>query len=245
MKAHRRFKDHRPSFTQLMRLDPHHDAARYGHSIFAARRRLPHLGAVLKSGEHSRKIGGRVTKGPWRGMPIYTLTLEERRTCPRDCSHWLTCYGNKMNWSERIAEGPALERQLALELAELSRRHSGGFVVRLHVLGDFYSERYVAFWARALDRHPELHCFGYTARDPVSDPIGVQLDTLSRRRWDRFAIRFSNRWLADRSAVTLWRPGRVPPQQGTICPAQTGQTECCGTCGLCWNSRRNIFFQVH
>src|SRR4051812_46603958 len=37
---------------------------------------------VFKTGHQSRKIGKTVTKGPRKGWAIYTLTLEERATCP-------------------------------------------------------------------------------------------------------------------------------------------------------------------
>ena len=30
-----------------------------------------------------------------------------------------------------------------------------------------------------------------------------------------------------------------------ICPAQTGATDCCATCALCWNSVRSIAFRRH
>jgi hypothetical protein len=43
---------------------------------------------VLKDGHQSRKIGKFVTKGKMRGFPIFTLTLEERATCPRSCLAW-------------------------------------------------------------------------------------------------------------------------------------------------------------
>ena len=42
------------------------------------------------------KLGKKVTKGKWKGFPIFTLTLEERATCPKSCQHWATCYGNNM-----------------------------------------------------------------------------------------------------------------------------------------------------
>lgn len=242
----RRFQDHTPPFVAVKRLDAGHPAARDGHTLYRAR--VVSAAAqerLLKSGHNSRKIGRLVTKGAWRGLPIWTLTLEERATCPRDCAHWLTCFGNKMNWARRIAHGPALEARLADEVAQLAREHPGGFVVRLHVLGDFYSVAYVELWARLLDRHPGLHIFGYTARDPFGDPIGRRLEALSRTRWDRFAMRFSNRWMAERSALTLFQPGGVPARQGIVCPAQTGRAACCATCALCWGSRRNIFFMVH
>jgi hypothetical protein len=37
---------------------------------------------LLKDGHQSRKIGKIIAKGHRRGWPIFTLTLEERATCP-------------------------------------------------------------------------------------------------------------------------------------------------------------------
>lgn len=246
MKPKRRFTQHTSAFTKVMRLAESHPAARNRTTLFESRVVRPGPDdLVLKSGEHSRKIGGSVAKGRWADMPIYTLSLEERATCPRDCQHWLTCYGNKMNWSTRWEAGQALEWKLVDEVGALARMHRRGFVVRLHVLGDFYSAGYVRLWERLLDTHPALHVFGYTARDPVGDSIGRQLEHMSRRRWDRFAMRFSASWRSERSAVTLWKPGPVPPSAGVICPAQTGASDCCGTCALCWQTTKNIFFLLH
>ncbi len=203
---------------------------------------------VLKSGEHSRKIGGSVAKGPWRGFPLYTLTLQERATCSAACHHFHTCMGNNMNWSERIAHGPDLERRLDYELEVLSRRHPRGFAVRLHVLGDFYSPEYVARWLGWLDRFPALHVFGYTAWGPETE-IGAALAAAVAARWDRFAIRRSvaadvgGDWPL---AVTAWTvPADHRHGNAIVCPAQTDRTECCGTCGLCWATKRPIAFVVH
>src|SRR5690606_6120577 len=64
-------------------------AFKYGRSIFPSRVYDPdEVARVLKSGHQSRKIGAFVAKGPRRGWPIYTLTLEERATCPRNCREW-------------------------------------------------------------------------------------------------------------------------------------------------------------
>ncbi len=38
------------------------------------------------------KLGKKVTRGILKGMPIYTVTLEERSTCSETCAHWFTCY---------------------------------------------------------------------------------------------------------------------------------------------------------
>lgn len=224
-------------------LGPLSPAYRHGRSLFPSRVfDVDEVHRVLKDGHQSRKIGAVVMKGHRRGWPIYTLTLEERATCPRDCAAWGICYGNNMQAAERIVAGDALVGALSRELAELQQRHAGGFLVRLHVLGDFYGVAYVDAWARALDAFPALHVFGFTARDPEADPIGIAIATQAALRWDRFAIRFSG------------RPGRhgasrlledVPDPDAIACPAQTGATDCCATCALCWQSDRSIGFRRH
>jgi hypothetical protein len=81
-------------------LDP---AYRYGRSIFSSRVFDPdEVQRVLKTGHQSRKIGKTVMKGKRRGWPIFTLTLEERATCPPTCAAWAFCYGNNMQAAERI-----------------------------------------------------------------------------------------------------------------------------------------------
>lgn len=196
---------------------------------------------VLKSGEWSRKTGKRVTKGRWKDMPIFTLTLEERATCPRSCPEWRTCYGANMPWAERIIHDDAFEMRLWDELQALNRKHPVGFVVRLHILGDFYSIDYVAIWEAALEHFPALRVFGYTARSPF-EPIGRELFVLTNRLADRFSIRFSNGGFATGCAEVV---DRAEDTTNIICPAQTGRTDCCATCALCWQSTKTIAFLRH
>ena len=106
------------------------------------------VGRVLIPGESSRKIGGWVTKGPWKGSRIFTLSLEERASCPRSCTHWRTCYLNHMPFTKRLCHGPALVERIDQELIELTKRHPEGVVIRAHVSGDFWSRGYVRQWAR-------------------------------------------------------------------------------------------------
>lgn len=204
---------------------------------------------VLVSGFNSKKIGKKCIKGRWAGMPIFTLTLEERKTCPRSCVLWRSCYGNRMHWSRRNQAGAELEMKLECELAGLQGKHPNGFVVRLHVLGDFYSVEYVQRWANWLDVYPALRVFGYTARQE-NDPIGRELRELVRRRWKRFAVRSSGGYLGG------WRGGTIPktivvqdanfvPEGSIICPAQTQKSDCCGTCTLCWETTKPIVFLEH
>lgn len=226
--------------TRRVVLKPSHSAIVGKTTLFpSTRKRSVDVLRILKSGHNSRKIGKRVTKGKWRGFPIYTLTLTERETCPRACEHWLSCYGNHMPFAERLLPGRRLEQQLWGELETLNARHSEGFVVRLHVLGDFYSRAYVQFWARSLDVFPALHVFGYTAR---RDAIGAEIRQLAVTRWSRFAVRSSGIDKPEFGAVTIEKGETT---QHVVCPAQTGKTECCATCGFCWHSQRTVAFERH
>jgi hypothetical protein len=219
-------------------LDP---AYRYGRSIFSSRVFDPdEVQRVLKDGHQSRKIGKFVIKGPRRGWPLFTLTLEERATCPRNCKAWAFCYGNNMQAAERIVAGAELEAALWSELTALQSAHPGGFMVRLHVLGDFYSLEYVRFWTAALDAFPALHIFGFTAHDPTSE-IGAYLLQVCTAHWDRFAVRFSGMDGADLGSQLIPdHHARAIP-----CPAQSRDDMTCGSCGLCWHSRRSIAFARH
>lgn len=201
---------------------------------------------MLVGGHNAAKIGKDVRKGRWAGMPVYTLTLEERATCPRSCRQWLDCYGNNMHLARRVMKGAHLERRLWDELAMLDGKHPRGFVVRLHILGDFYSLDYVALWERALATFPALRVFGYTARDPDHPDclIGVTLLGMTLEHWDRFAPRFSGAAMPTRTAMVVDSPADVPAG-AILCPAQLGKTERCGTCALCWQSTRPIAFLRH
>lgn len=221
-----------------------HPAAIGARSIFPSRVFAPdEVQRVLKDGHQSRKIGKTIMKGKRAGWPIYTLTLEERASCPRSCREWLSCYGSNMQAAERIEHGADLEAALWTELADLQSRHPGGFLVRLHVLGDFYSTDYVDLWRDAVDRFPALNAFGFTAHRRQSE-IGLAVAAaIGAVGWSRFAIRFSGAE-GPLGASRVIGAGEDDPD-GILCPAQTGATDCCATCALCWQSDRSIVFRRH
>ena len=238
----RRFETPKAKGSSRINLHPSHPALVDGHSIF--RSRVFHasvLPRLLIGGHNAAKIGKIILKGKWKGFPVFTLTLEERDTCPRSCRQWATCYGTNMHMARRIIADEAMEARLWQELIVLNRQHPGGFVVRLHILGDFRDVTYVELWRRALDEFEGLHVFGYTAHAPDSE-IGERLYEIATQRWDRFAIRFSGSGLAEYGAEVV---GGGQETDLLICPAQTGKTECCATCALCWQSTRSIAFLRH
>lgn len=220
-----------------------HPAAIEGRSRFKAKPTKDGF-PIFKDGLDSVKIGRWIEKGPWAGMRVYTLTLEERATCPRTCKQWLTCMGNNMPFSARQGAGAYLEMKIRREIAMLSGRHRNGFVVRLHILGDFYSVDYVRLWRRMLDEHKALHVFGYTAWQPHTR-IGCEIAALRDERWDRFAVRTSG---AVDGPRTLVIESGDAPAGAIICPAQTGKTQSCSSCALCWSATikdRPIAFLQH
>lgn len=225
-------------------LKVNHPAVKEGRTLFPSTVREVGDEKVFKSGHNSSKIGSKVEKGAWKGFPIYTLTLEERASCPDTCKLLLSCYGNNMHLAHRFKHGPELEAEIWQELEGLSEEYPAGFVIRLHVLGDFYSLEYVQLWAKALDAFPALRVFGYTAHDPDGE-IGAELLGMAVEQWERFAMRFSGNDLQEMAALVIDPPETICPDNAFICPAQTMKTACCATCAACWSSEKNVAFLKH
>lgn len=201
--------------------------------------------SLLVSGHSNVKVGRDVRKGKFKGYWIYTLALEERATCPRSCEHWQGCYGNNMPFAKRVDHTdpkflPALEAEIE---RRLDQHHRTGILIRLHALGDFYSEEYVDFWRRMLELHPRLAIYGYTAhgRDTF---LGAATAGLRWRFGFRFMVRHSNGKIDQEATVTIMDPADRP-DNAFVCPEQTGQTRCCATCGACWSTVKNVAFLQH
>lgn len=196
--------------------------------------------SLLVSGKNNRKLGERVEKGAFKGYALYGLSLEERATCPDDCSIRGACYGNGMQMARRhrIDTESYFYGYLESEIEQLLADEQYGLLIRLHVLGDFPSVEYVAFWADMLSAHEKLACYGYTHRRAKSwggDEIGEAIQNLKDQFPDRFRIRWSGEVSrADGAVVINSVPTRPRVPEGLVCPAQTDATACCATCALCW-----------
>lgn len=204
---------------------------------------------VLKDGAHNSKIGGDVLVGRLRGAKIFTLTLEERATCPKSCALWQTCYGNSMPHSRRWRHGPELEARIEQEVAALCAQHEL-VLIRLHILGDFYSTSYVAMWRRMLIRHRGLHVFGFTAW-PARSEIGAAIARVRTWNPERFAIRHSGT-AGEWGSFTIDFPTEKNRLgDAVVCPEQRaamngeGKADHCGACGLCWSGASAIVFVEH
>lgn len=246
VKSHRRHAKHgRKGKPMTLRDD--HKAVVGATTLFPNRVQIPdHDSILFKSGANNSKIGSHVAKGKlWAGMPIYLLSLEERATCPRVCEHWNDCYGNHMPFARRWKAGVALEHAIPVELQKLAKKHPDGFVVRLHVLGDFYSNEYVDLWFDMFQRFPQLCVYGYTRREK-DDTIGRRIDDMNHIFPDRWRVRWSERPGAMGTHTTADVTARGMTDKGIVCPAQTeGDEVSCGSCSLCWSTETPIVFINH
>lgn len=209
---------------------------------------------LLVSGKNNRKLGERIQKGAFKGYALYGLSLEERATCPTDCAVRGYCYGNGMQMARRhrIGDPNVFFEFLEAEIATILADPIEGLMVRLHVLGDFPSVEYVAFWSDMLAEHPRLACYGYTHRRLSrigGDEIGDAIDSLKQQFGPRFRIRWSSDEPQPDGATVIARtPEGKRVAEGIVCPAQTDATASCVTCGLCWEghaAKETIVFVKH
>ena len=214
---------------------------------------------MLKSASYNKKLGKTVSIKKWKDMPMFALTLEERNTCTTACNQYKICYGNNMPFAKRHDHtDPDFLDNLDASINNVANQRGSkdGFVVRLHVLGDFYSKAYVNAWQSALNKYPGLHAFGYTHHRHDS-PIGKQLKRMNQVAPDRWQIRFSDdmddqfraRVISgtyDKSLkhFTDYDHTEVLPNE-LVCPEQLGKTMGCTSCGYCWSSSNPVVFLAH
>jgi hypothetical protein len=201
---------------------------------------------MLKRGKQNKKLGDKVSVKKWKGMTMYSLTLEERATCPSDCEQWDNCYGDNMPFAHRFDHtDPNFISSLEQQLSSLNDKHPDGFVVRLHVLGDFYSGQYIVQWQLWLHQFENMNVFGYTHHEYTSQ-LGSMINNVNSIHSDRFRVRFSddldtafNASVIDETDAPTWNGA------GIICPEQLGKTDSCASCGYCWSSDQPVVFIEH
>ncbi len=92
---------------------------------------------------------------------------------------------------------------------------------------------------------PALHIFGFTAWQPDTD-IGIAIENLRSKQWDRFAVRFSDRPNEDCGASVITNEqSKIWNGNGVLCLAEIGKASCCGSCGYCWGSKKPVTFIEH
>lgn len=204
---------------------------------------------MLKLACENRKMGGSGRKdwraGAYRGLPSYTLTLEERATCP-SCPIWDDCYGNNMPFATRFDAsdgGGLLVAALRPELDVLDALHPDGYSIRLHVLGDFFSVEYINFWHAQLHRRPGLMLFGYTH---VGGTMRAAIDKVFDHHGFRFNILQSDGLLNGSGRPVALLETSPGADQLPMCPYYQEKVEDCLDCGLCtmpWI--RGVRWRIH
>ena len=206
-------------------------------TIHPKARRSPLDTTILKSVSANSKLGkgdNVISKGHWAGMPMYQMSLEERATCPSSCKQWAACFANNMAFAHRIDHThPQFMELLGLEIKSLALKYKHGFVIRPHIIGDYFNAEYAAFWIEQTALYPNLRVFGFThwPRDSI---IGRMINEWNKN--PRVWIRFSDQG-GDMSANV--------EGEGFPCPEQTGKTQSCLTCGACWSTTRAVSFKQH
>ena len=203
--------------------------------------RDPGSARMLKPGSNNAKLGFKITSPKWKGKRLYSLTLEERTTCPASCHHWDDCYGNNMPFAHRF-KTPNIDLFLEKEIAELMEKHKEGIVIRLHVLGDFFSVEYVRFWREMLFEYPKLCIFGYTGREDAT-LIGREIWMMNNQFNERCVIRSSR----SKEYDSAWSYAAEESFEGPsfVCPEQTEKLPSCAACGLCWSVPKTVKFLSH
>jgi len=202
----------------------------------------PSEAKVLKPGRNNKKLGYKITKGKWKGKYLYSLTLTERSTCPVSCHHWDDCYGNNMPFAHRFDTEGLIDR-LKEEIPQLIEKHKKGIVLRLHILGDFYSTEYAHFWRDMLLKYDSLCIFGYTARE-ISEPIGKAIWLNNIRFSDRHVVRYSRN--IETTDLGIWYAAEESFEGNAFdCPEQSGKVKSCADCGLCWVAQKTVRFRSH
>lgn len=206
---------------------------------------------LLVSGRNNRKLGATVEKGRFKGYAIFSLSLEERATCPVECAVRGVCYGNGMQMARRhrIGDPEVFYDRLDLEILDLLDVHEG-LLIRLHVLGDFPSVEYVSYWADVLAENDKVALYGYTSRATTAwggDAIGDAIEAVKDQYPDRFRIRWSAPVPRPDGAMVIDHVPTTPKtDDGIVCPSQTDATACCASCALCWDSSSDtILFIKH
>jgi hypothetical protein len=139
---------------------------------------------------------------------------------------------------------PDFISRLDAHLGQLNHKHPEGFVVRLHVLGDFYDGIYIAQWQIWLALYENLNVFGYT-HHTVDSQLGSMIKTVNKMHPDKFRVRFSDDMSTQFSAHVTTSEDINTVTNSIVCPEQKGQTDSCATCGYCWSSNNPIVFIEH
>ena len=176
--------------------------------------------SVIKRPKSDNKLGRRVTVGRFKGYAMYSLTLEERATCPKTCQRWADCYGNNMPFAHRLQHGLDLDHALFRDVGAACRDHPQGCLSGF-VLGDFYSPEYVGVWEELLATHDNLAAWIH-----APERSGLRPSALERCKiFKSLAIRHSDR----PRPLSALHESIAPPK--ITCPEQIGKTKSCELAG--------------
>jgi len=178
---------------------------------------------------------------------IYNFSLPAFKTCPGKtefCSRF--CYGvrgcyaqkhtiNALENNFNQSQQPDFCNPLKREITSIKCK-----IIRIHVVGDFYSECYINQWINIAKEFPNKTFYAYTR----SWRVQSLLEPLNRlRQLDNCFISASTDFTHPDLPDSSWRVVSINGD-GIPCPHDSNENINCLDCKLCFTGNNNISFKV-
>lgn len=179
-------------------------------------------------------------------LPGHTVT---GGTCPgstQDCES--VCYAKRLVSNRPIWD--LLRENTARE--EVPELPEGAKLVRIHVSGDFDTKSYIRSWIRLVRRNPDVRFWGYTRSWRVAELLPY-LEYLRQEDNVQLFASVDSPIEATEILPEGWRWAKIAPSvesvwpdEGYICPEETGRKAACTDCNYCIKGRRgDVVFIEH
>jgi hypothetical protein len=210
---------------------------------------IPGVSRILAEATNNPKLTTpnqpRWRAGPWRGLWMYTIYLEELKDCSLYCPLRDKCFTHDMPFAVRWIVCDLFWPALDWCLSEASLLHPDGFTVDVHSAGDFPNVEYAERIVERIYQYPKSRWWGNTAWGRVTD-IGKIIDRQNSLTPDRFKVRFSGERGPMSSAVIGHTISAADAADWFPCPATAENPKAnCSNCGFCPDSTEPLARKLH
>lgn len=202
-----------------------------------------------------------LSKGNSKIGHVINFSLPSKITCPGK-TEWCDkhCYAARIErmypnvkkaWAENfeIAKSDNFVKEMTEALKKIPKKYT---VIRIHVSGDFFNEKYIRDWIEVIKAHPNLSFYAYTKAWRVPKMLDALEDLTNLLNMTLFAstdistksgvgpIFMREAFAGDNKPI-------MKDRTFTKCPAQGNIAKTCDQCKLCSkaSSAVNIFFKTH
>jgi hypothetical protein len=181
------------------------------------------------------------------GANVYTWSILPGIFCPGASELCLiVCYAFRMlksHHGKSIRLGWTRNSE-EIELPRIPKmRDPSQQIARIHVAGDFHTERYILSWIAHAQKYPHIRFWAYTRSWVVPELVSA-LQTLHDQ--PNFQLFASKDETMSGTPPTGWRvaymgAANTAPAGTVQCMEQTELKKDCRTCGFCWRATRGSF----